>query len=272
MSAAGQPAGARHQFHVLSPEVLEMDSQMRALGGSRDARVAQAQVWVRVCPTGAAAALSPGARGREEGGGIVSAEGEQLAVRDPREPADAPLDAQGHVRRFRVSGTFPPSAGQLDVHRCVGLPAVEWVFDGFNTAFVSFGQVSTGKTYTAFGGAAGQRTWRDQGLCSNMIASIFERASSAAEGRYTVAMSCFEVLNNSLFDLLAYPVAASPPGSGAQDVGRVRVESLGAAMKVLERARACSSCWAPAADRCLRLCATGLNDYTVRPRFSFSKK
>ena len=129
--------------HVLSGDALAMDRQVQLLGGSGSARVAgvDSDVWVRVRGDG------------DNGDSIVGVDEGYVVVRDPREPVDAPT-AQG-FRRFRVGGTLGETAGQQQVHGAVGVPALNWLLDGFNASFVAFGQVGTGKTHTLFGEGVG---------------------------------------------------------------------------------------------------------------------
>ena len=127
-----------------------MDAALQSLGGSASARVGKSEVWVRVCPTdGDGNAIDPSADS------VVGVDGVHVVVRDPREPAEAPTSQS--FRRFKVSGSLGNGAEQEDVYARVGPASLQWLADGFNTSFLSFGQVGTGKSYTMFGGAAGSR-------------------------------------------------------------------------------------------------------------------
>ena len=220
------------QHTVVSSTTRAMDAQLSQLGGSDLARVGTGSVWVRVAPA------APEAPGAPEPETVVGVDEGHVVVRDPREPVDAP--SSQNYRRFRVSGTFGADASQGDVHETIGVPAVDWLLDGFNSTLVAFGEVGTGKTHSLFGGAGGERSWQDQGLCGNVISQLFERVE-AAPSEFVVGISAWEILNNDTFDLLAYPVEPNP--STQPTFTNVRTNSRAAALKVLERARAGSQNW-----------------------------
>ena len=217
--------------HVLSGDALAMDRQVQLLGGSGSARVAgvDSDVWVRVRGDG------------DNGDSIVGVDEGYVVVRDPREPVDAPT-AQG-FRRFRVGGTLGETAGQQQVHGAVGVPALNWLLDGFNASFVAFGQVGTGKTHTLFGEGVGPGGIHEHGLFASIAAQLFQRVEASSAGAYVIGISAWDVLNNDTYDLLAYPVAATP--STNPRFINVRVNTFAAALKVVERARAGSQNWAP---------------------------
>lgn len=224
---------ASFEYTAPSAQTRAMDTQLRSLGGSDVARVGEAGIWVRVAPP-----VAP-QYGQQEPETAVGVDERVVVVRDPREPIDAPTDQS--YRRFRVSGTFGTDASQTEVHDAIGAPEVDWLFDGFNSTYVAFGEVSTGKTYTLFGGAGGERSWQDGGLCGNVITELFQRVEAAEPGSYAVGISCWEVLNSDTFDLLAYPVTNTT--SANPSFINVRVNSRAAALKVLERARVGSQSW-----------------------------
>jgi hypothetical protein len=224
---------ASFEYTAPSAQTRAMDEQLRSLGGSDLARVGSAGVWVRVAPP------PQPEHGQEEPETVVGVDETVVVVRDPREPIDAPTSQS--YRRYRVSGTFAAEASQAEVHDAVGAPEVDWLVDGFNSTFVAFGEVGMGKTYSLFGGAGGERSWQDGGLCGNMITQLFQRVEAAEPGSYVVGISCWEIVNSDTFDLLAFPVAGT--NSTNPRFINVRVNSRAAALKVLERARVGSHSW-----------------------------
>ena len=235
-SAGTTPPTMEDAFGYTNPSdsVRQMDEQLQSLGGGDLARVGTAGIWVRVAPT------PRPAPGQDEPETVVGVDDGHVVVRDPREPMDAPTSQS--YRRFRVSGTFAAEAAQGELHEAVGAPAVDWLLDGFNSTFVSFGEVGTGKTYSLFGGAGGELSWQDGGLCGNAVSQLFRLFEAAEPGSYAVSLSCWEVVNSDTYDLLAYPVAGT--ASTNPRFINVRVNSAAAALKVLERARAGSQSWA----------------------------
>ncbi len=230
----GSSSSSSFQYVAPSAQTRAMDQQLRSLGGSEAARVGTAGVWVRVAPP-----VAP-QYGQEEPETAVGVDENVVVVRDPREPIDAPTSQS--YRRFRVSGTFGPDASQTEVHDGIGVAEVDWLFDGFNSTYVAFGEVGTGKTYSLFGGAGGERSWQDGGLCGNILTELFQRVEAAEPSSYVVGISCWEILNNdAVRDLLAYPVADTT--STNPSFINVRVNSRAAALKVLERARVGSHSW-----------------------------
>jgi hypothetical protein len=231
------------QQNVLSRRSLETDDKLRALGGSDAVRAGRSEVWVRVHDAAPADGDVDGGGGggvRRARDPIVGADEGHIVVRDPREPIEAPTSQS--FRRFRVSGTFGPTAGQAEVQGTLAAPAVDWLVDGFSGSFVALGQVGMGKTHTLFGSRAlGDRSG---GLFGGVVDELFERVGEGESSGFVVGVSAWEVLNNDTYDLLAYPVEATP--STNPRFINVRVNTRTAATKVLERAHTNSQNWARA--------------------------
>eukprot|EP00873_Tetraselmis_striata_P007577 jgi/Tetstr1/427841/TSEL_001811.t2 len=88
---------------------------------------------------------------------------------------------------------------------CVA-PLVEGLFEGYNGTVLAYGQTGAGKTYTMGTHAAvdGDRSW--EAVIPQVTSLLFSKAGELqADGRSTavVAVSFFEVYQNSLRDLLA---------------------------------------------------------------------
>ena len=95
---------------------------------------------------------------------------------------------------------WPSVTGQEEVFKEVGQPAVEAMLRGYNVSVFAYGQTGSGKSHTIFG----PRT--DPGLAPRISDLLFERVSEISErgtGRTEVEVSCFEIYNEKITDLLA---------------------------------------------------------------------
>ncbi|GMH55741.1 hypothetical protein TrRE_jg10052 [Triparma retinervis] len=82
---------------------------------------------------------------------------------------------------------------------------------GFNATLLTYGQTGAGKTYTTFGPPAGASAYKERGLAARAIAGAFEeinRYKTVNEGGggtpIEVRLSCIEIYNESVFDLLGF--------------------------------------------------------------------
>jgi len=185
--------------------------ELDALGGG-DTRVGQLEVCVQVVPAHA--------EGETSTAMVVSNE---VIVRDPR-VADKP-----QVRKYRVAATIDLSEGSGDAARLekVGRPAVDWLWAGFNTCVMSYGQVGLGKT-------AGM--YSEGGVCNGILRELFSRiAASPQREPFTVGISCWDLHDNDVVDIVGT--------AGGKVFGTTEVTTLQEASALLREARSRSRNW-----------------------------
>ena len=94
---------------------------------------------------------------------------------------------------------WPPLSGQEEVFQQAGLPAIDAILTGYNVSVFAYGQTGSGKSHTVFGPRS------DPGLAPRISDLLFERIGEMSErgtGRTEVEVSCFEIYNEKITDLL----------------------------------------------------------------------
>jgi len=142
---------------------------------------------------------------------------------------------------YTFDRVFGPDATQNDVFEAVGRHAVEGVLDGFNSAVLSFGQTSSGKTFTMVGPgfdgrdlgtssaaasgvggadlglpAAGPYVEQDPGLIPRIMQSLFSRIAvlESDDVEYAVRCSYIEIYLENVRDLLNPLPERNQPNGG----------------------------------------------------------
>ncbi|KAJ3360592.1 kinesin motor protein cin8 [Allomyces arbusculus] len=108
------------------------------------------------------------------------------------------------TKTYTFDRVFSPDATQQDVYADVVAPMLEEVLAGYNCTVFAYGQTGTGKTYTMEGSLQevdGQLT-DDAGMIPRALFNLFELLDMAS-GESTVKVSCIELYNEELRDLLA---------------------------------------------------------------------
>ncbi|KNE69799.1 hypothetical protein AMAG_14337 [Allomyces macrogynus ATCC 38327] len=125
--------------------------------------------------------------------------GRELAVRAAI-PSDRSL-----TKTFTFDRVYAPEASQELVFRDVVYPIVEEVVSGYNCTIFAYGQTGTGKTHTMQGDLAlspGGQLSPHAGMIPRALYALFEIVNFDA-GDATVKVSCIELYNEELRDLLA---------------------------------------------------------------------
>jgi kinesin family protein 22 len=103
------------------------------------------------------------------------------------------LDIEGEERAFNFEQIFDKSARQADVFASIK-PAVEAVFEGYNSSIFAFGATGTGKTFTMEGG-----TGDAEGVIPRALRLVISKLD---KGGVTLAYSHLEIYNEKIRDLL----------------------------------------------------------------------
>ena len=103
------------------------------------------------------------------------------------------LDADGKKIKssnFTFDRVFGETSSTDDVYSSVAQTVIRSALEGVNGTIFAYGQTSSGKTYSM------------SGIIQRAIADIFEQARSDTQRTYTVAMSCLEIYNEVIKDLM----------------------------------------------------------------------
>lgn len=113
----------------------------------------------------------------------------------------------GSKRRFEFDGVFDGNATQCEIYDgVVGDAVTSNIFHGYNTTILAYGMTGSGKTYTM----GGESNRDNEGVIARAISDVFKVKDSkesdndsARRVEVNIAMSCLEVYNDELRDLIA---------------------------------------------------------------------
>mmetsp|Transcript_20312 Transcript_20312/g.72302 ORF Transcript_20312/g.72302 Transcript_20312/m.72302 type:complete len:1002 (+) Transcript_20312:38-3043(+) len=102
-------------------------------------------------------------------------------------------------RGYTYDKTFSPYSTQLHVFESLASPVVDEVLLGYNCTIFAYGPTGTGKTHTMEGRGDGD----DAGIITRCAKAMFERLERNKDADFSVRVSCLEVYNEEMTDLLA---------------------------------------------------------------------
>lgn len=109
---------------------------------------------------------------------------------------------------------LPKDCTQDYVYQHTVFPMLAIYLEGFDVSFVTYGQASTGKTYTMMGpGFDCVFSERDQGIIQRCVRDIFVKMGQQRERSYVINIGWIEIVGDEIHDLL--------------DVGTVQCLSIG---------------------------------------------
>ncbi|KAJ1444875.1 P-loop containing nucleoside triphosphate hydrolase protein [Pelagophyceae sp. CCMP2097] len=125
--------------------------------------------------------------------------------------------------RFSIDAIYDARATQRDVFDAEGAPLVAHALAGSHATLLAYGQTGAGKTHTVLGrgGGTSAGAFDDRGLVPRAVERVFELARLRQRGGASVdvGLSCMEVYNETLIDLLAAADAGAPARRGARSGG-----------------------------------------------------
>lgn len=104
----------------------------------------------------------------------------------------------GEDLNFTFDYIFDPYGGQKEVYEITARPIIDAVFQGFNGTVLTYGQTSSGKTYTMTGYDAA-----DPGIIPRLIGDLFQFISGCDQTlEFTVKVSFCEIYLEKIKDLM----------------------------------------------------------------------
>eukprot|EP00996_Jenningsia_fusiforme_P003646 NODE_443_length_2245_cov_52.212659_g409_i0.p1 GENE.NODE_443_length_2245_cov_52.212659_g409_i0~~NODE_443_length_2245_cov_52.212659_g409_i0.p1 ORF type:complete len:669 (+),score=99.55 NODE_443_length_2245_cov_52.212659_g409_i0:161-2167(+) len=118
----------------------------------------------------------------------------------------------GHQGKYYFDRIFDADTPQSQLFATTTLPLVAGLFEGVNALIFAYGVTNAGKTHTVHG-ATDQSDADSEGLLPRSVRALFQfiesraGSSTAAEDgeKYSVFVSCLEMYNERLVDLLCEP-------------------------------------------------------------------
>jgi kinesin family protein 11 len=107
------------------------------------------------------------------------------------------------VKAFTFDHVYGPGSTQKELFESIK-PLIEEVLMGYNCTIFAYGQTSTGKTYTMEGrrNDKAEIIPNEEGIVPRSIDYIFEHLKKI-NAEYSIRLSCLELYNEDLQDLLA---------------------------------------------------------------------
>lgn len=170
--------------------------------------------------------------------GTIKIGGEEPSRSFLKSPSVRPSSA---VRQFEFDGSFGSTATTREIYESTVKDIVLSSISGFNATVLLYGQTGSGKTHTLTGFAADHRSKsplrRDgrspirrrqprsesgAGLLQMAMREIFQEADRLLRDgqKLFVSLSCVEVYNESVYDLLRQGKSLEEPLAVSEDVGR----------------------------------------------------
>ena len=108
--------------------------------------------------------------------------------------------SDGRLFRFNFDRIFNLSSKQKDVYDFAAKPILESVLEGFNGTILTYGQTSSGKTFTMEGVCGDQQL---EGIIPRIIKDLFEYIKNSTEDiEFTVKVSMVEIYMEKIKDLI----------------------------------------------------------------------
>ena len=118
-------------------------------------------------------------------------------------PSDDELNVQelnedgNIVKNWSYQYVFGPDASNSKIFHETGANLVQSAMDGFNSVMFMYGQTSSGKTFTLFGGGD------TEGLVGHSLTLLDEKIKESQDTEYLVKMTYSELYNEEIKDLLS---------------------------------------------------------------------
>ena len=108
------------------------------------------------------------------------------------------IRTQKGAQSFLFTGIFGEKADQAEIFSIAGRSAVDSCFQGLNSTIFAYGQTASGKTFTI----SGSENWEKRGLIPRAISYIFDQLEAKKKEKIELKMSCLEIYNEGVYDLL----------------------------------------------------------------------
>jgi hypothetical protein len=101
------------------------------------------------------------------------------------------------VKNWSYDHVFGPSCSNEHIFNTVGYDLVDSALSGFNTVLFMYGQTSSGKTFTLFGGG------KIEGMVGHTLDALEQKIRKSEDTEYVVKLTYTELYNEELKDLLS---------------------------------------------------------------------
>lgn len=127
--------------------------------------------------------------------------------------------------RMQLDGVHSSST-QEDIFNQVAHGHVEDALQGYSATIVSYGATGSGKSFTMVGQKA---SYPQRGLIPRSLTHIFHTAQTSIDRWINVSVSCMEIYNDSMYDLLAdEPATAAELKCQEDELGKITVKACSA--------------------------------------------
>lgn len=212
-------------FSALDKETLLLSSELDALGGG-DAKASSFELHVAI----------DSKRKKNNDRQVLWNYNSMVGLRDLTVPSDYPVSKS--IKYYPVSTVSDINC--LERINSLSIDLTNWVYDGFNTCFVSVGMRGIGKTSTLFGESGLKikpldHLNTDDSFAHIFLRNIYEKAKSGNDRCFesTIALSAWFVQHHQITDLLL-PICE---GKDPLKFASVECPTLSTALEVLHSCR-----------------------------------
>lgn len=230
----------------LSPEIKYLSSQLQELGGGINTRAGELAVYCRISPmrkrfaTDYITAVTIDADSHE-----IVAKHQLLSSGEAKSQRSLSL-------RFAVETVFDATCENSLIRDTLLTAsdknsAVAWVWAGFNTALITYGEADSGKSFTLFSPAKGAPSAYERAV-QELLVLMAEATRPETTNSYSLAVSVWELVHSQtdrcevVSDLLRVSDAKPLPG-GTGDLTTVQVNTVEEAVLLLQAAKELSENW-----------------------------
>eukprot|EP00892_Ulva_mutabilis_P003520 jgi/Ulvmu1/153/UM001_0157.1 len=152
----------------------------------------------------------------------IRTEENTVSVELPKKDIPGPNNSITH-HKFTLDGVLPSST-QEDIFNQVAHGHVEDVLQGYCATIIAYGATGSGKSFSVVGQKA---SYPQRGILPRALTHVFHAAQTSIDRWINVSVSCLEIYNDQMYDLLAdNPATASELKCQEDELGKITVKGL----------------------------------------------
>ena len=136
---------------------------------------------------------------------VLNGDGRSISVRTSTHTVGG--GTKSELLNFQYDGVLS-NASQEKTFAEVAAPVCEAVLEGYNGTIMCYGQTGAGKSFTMLG--AGPQEYGLRGIAPRALGLLFREVANRPEWDYSFRLSCLEIYNENMYDLLSTMPGATP--------------------------------------------------------------
>ena len=136
---------------------------------------------------------------------VLNGDGRSISVRTSTHTVGG--GTKSELLNFQYDGVLS-NASQEKTFAEVAAPVCEAVLEGYNGTIMCYGQTGAGKSFTMLG--AGPQEYGLRGIAPRALGLLFREVANRPEWDYSFRLSCLEIYNENMYDLLSTMPGTTP--------------------------------------------------------------